>query len=176
MTRVTGRPGLLVWLTAVWVGLWGDLSWANLLGGVAVAVAVLLALPLDDVGAHGRVSPRGVACFAGVFCVQLVSASAQVAALVLQPRRELRSAVIAVLLHGQGDRLLSVVANAVSLTPGTLTLEADRERRTLFVHVLDVGAEAVAGTQVRADIARLERAAARALGQRREVHDRQEAR
>jgi len=44
--RVTGQLPLLGWLTAVWVALWGSLSAANVLGGLAVAVLLLVALPL----------------------------------------------------------------------------------------------------------------------------------
>ena len=169
MSRVTARPGLLAWLTLVWVGLWGDLSWANLLGGVAVAGVLLVALPLDDVPVHGRVSLPGVLAFAGVFLVELVRANVQVVRLVLRPGPAPRSAVVAVRVHGRGDRLLSLVADAVSLTPGTLTLEVDRDRSVLYVHALDVGTAPGAAEQVVAGVARLERAAARALGQSGEV-------
>lgn len=159
------RPGLVMWLTVVWVGLWGDLTAANVLGGLAVALAVTLLLPLEEVEEHGRPDPVGVVVFAGVFLVELVRASAQVAVQVLRPRGALRSAVLAVPVHGRGDRLLTLVGNAISLTPGTLTLEVDREAQVLYVHVLDVGDDVDA---VRRDIARLESAAARALGQRHE--------
>lgn len=164
------RPGLVLWLTVVWVGLWGDVSAANVLGGLAVALGVTLLLPLEDVELHGRISPVGVVRFAGVFLLELVRASVQVAVLVLRPRTSLRSAVLAVPVHGRGDRLLTLVGNSISLTPGTLTLEVDREAHVLHVHVLDVGDDV---EQVRRDIARLERAAARALGQAHEQEVRQ---
>ena len=167
--RLTGRAGLLAWLVAVWVGLWGDLSWANVLGGIALAVALLLALPLPDVPVHGRVSPLGLLRFAGTFLVELVRASAQVVRLVLRPHVRLRQAVLAIPVHGRGDRLLTLVANAVSLTPGTLTVDVDRERSLLYVHVLDVGEGPRGVTDARAGIAVLERAAATALGQADEV-------
>ncbi|MDP9434584.1 MAG: Na+/H+ antiporter subunit E [Actinomycetota bacterium] len=167
--RPTGRPGLLLWLVAVWVGLWGDLSWANVLGGLAVAGVLLLALPLPDVPVHGRPGLPGVLHFSGVFLVELVKASWQVVRLVLRPRVQLRQAVVAVPVHGRGDRLLTLVANAISLTPGTLTLDVDRERSLLYVHALDVGTGPRAADGTRTGIAVLERAAARALGQADEV-------
>ena len=172
--RLTGRLGLLAWLVAVWVGLWGDVSWANVLGGVALAAVLLLALPLHDVPVHGRVSLLGVLHYARVFVVELVRASLQVTRLVLRPRGPLRQAVVAVPVHGRGDRLLALVANSISLTPGTLTLDVDRERSILYVHVLDVGNGPQAADDTRAGIAALERAAARALGQADEVRHEQE--
>lgn len=155
---------LLVWLAVVWVGLWGSATPANVLGGLVVAAVLLRVVPLERAPAEGRVSPVGVLRFLAVFAVALVQSSLQVFVLVLRPRHRLRPAVLRVAVRGTGDRLLTLVGNSISLTPGTLTLEVDRSRRLLYVHVLDVadGPEGVA--QVRRDIDALERAAARALG------------
>ncbi len=35
-------PAIMSWLTALWIMLWGDLTWANLLGGIAIAGLVVL--------------------------------------------------------------------------------------------------------------------------------------
>jgi multicomponent Na+:H+ antiporter subunit E len=162
--RLVRRPGLVVWLAAVWVGLWGSLSVANVLGGLVVAVALLTLLPLPDVPSRGVVRPLAVVRLLVHFAVELVRASAQVVVLVLQPRRELRQAVVAVEVVGASDQLLTLLANAISLTPGTLTLEVDRPRRTLYVHVLQLGADRDAVEKVRQDILRLERLAIEAVG------------
>lgn len=153
-----------LWLTAVWVGLWGSVSTANVLGGLALSVVLLRLLPMAPLPVVSRPSPLGVLRFAVVFLVALVQSSLQVLVLVLRPRVQPRQAVIEVPVHGGGDRLLTLVANAVSLTPGTLTLEVDRERQVLHVHVLDVGEGAEGLAAVRASIERLEHAAGRALG------------
>lgn len=155
---------LLVWLTAVWVGLWGSLTPANLLGGLLVAGVLLRALPLQRSASPGRVRPLAVLRFLGVFLVALVQSSLEVAALVLRRRTQLHPAVIAVPVRGGGDRLLTLVANAISLTPGTLTLEVDPARAVLYVHVLDVGAGPDGLARARRGAERLERAAAHALG------------
>lgn len=156
---------MLLWLTAVWVGLWGSITPANVLGGLVVGAVVLRLLPVEDAVPQQNPSPVGVLRFAGVFAVALVQSSLQVLVLVLRPRVRPRQAVIAVPVHGDGgDRLLTLVANSISLTPGTLTLEVDRDRRLLHVHCLDVGEGAEGLAAVRRSIERLERAAGRALG------------
>ena len=164
MRRLARHPWLLLWLTAVWIGLWGSASAANVLGGLAVAVAILLALPLEEVPGRERVRPLALLRFLGRFAVDLVRASLQVALLVVRPRRALRQAVLAVPVRGASDGLLTLVANAISLTPGTLTLEVDRASSTLYVHVLDVGHGPQALERVRADIVRRERLAVLAVG------------
>lgn len=164
MKRVTTRLGLLLWLTAVWVGLWGTVTWANVLGGLAVALVLLLVLPLTDVPDRQVLRPLALLRFLGFFAVDLVKASLQVALLVVLPRRTLRQAVVAVPVRGASDQLLTLLANAISLTPGTLTLEVDRPRSTLYVHVLDVGAGPDGVEKVRGDILALERLAILAVG------------
>lgn len=155
---------MLLWLTVVWVGLWGSVTPANVLGGLVVGAVLLRALPMDPPDSPGRPSPLGLLRFAGVFLVALVQSSMQVLVLCLRPGRSVHQAVIAVPVHGGGDRLLTLVANSISLTPGTLTLEVDRDRRLLHVHVLDVGPQGQGLPAVRASIERLEAAAGRALG------------
>ena len=156
-----------LWLTAVWVGLWGSVSVANVLGGLALSAVLLRLLPMDPLPSTTRAAPLGVLRFLGVFLVALVQSSLQVVVLVVRPRLRLRQAVLEVPVRGGGDRLLTLVANAVSLTPGTLTLEVDREREVLHVHVLDVGEGPDGLSAARASIVRLEHAAGRALGVRR---------
>ena len=163
MKALAGRGGLVVWLTVVWVGLWGDVSAANVLGGLALAVLLVARLPLTDIHETGLVRPLGVLRFAFFFAGDLVRASVQVVRLVLSPR-PLRPAVIAVPVRGASDGLLTLLANAISLTPGTLTLEVDRPRSTLDVHVIDGGEGDLAVERVRADILRVEHLAVLAVG------------
>ena len=155
------RVPLVLWLTVVWVGLWGSVTAANVLGGVAVALLLVTALPLTEVPTAAVVRPLALLRFLAFFAVDLVRSSLQVAALVLSPRRALRQAVVAVPVRGASDSLLTLLANAISLTPGTLTLEVDRPGSTLYVHVIDVGEGVEA---VRADLLHVERLAILAVG------------
>ena len=152
------------WLTLVWVLLWGSPSPANVLGGAAVATALLVLLPLPPVPSPGIVRPVALLRFVGFFAVDLVRSSVQVAALVLRPRRRWRQAVVAIPARGASDQLLTLLANAISLTPGTLTLEVDRPRSTLYVHVIDVGSGPDGVEQVRNEILHIERLAILAVG------------
>ena len=165
MTRRPSVPAVL-WLTAVWVGLWGSASAANVLGGLALAVVLLWLLPLALPPAPDRAVVRAgpLLAFAARFAVDLVVSSAQVAVLAVRPRTRLRPAVVAVQVRGASDTLLTVLANAISLTPGTLTIEVDRQRSTLHVHVLDVGHGPKAVDRVRAAVLEQGRRTVHALG------------
>lgn len=169
VTRLTGHLPLLGWLTAVWVALWGSLTAANVLGGLAVAVVLLVLLPLPEVASPGRVRPVALARLLVVFGYELVKASLTVVRQVVDPRARLRQAVVAVPVVGDSDWLLTLLANAVSLTPGTLSLELDRPGGVLYVHVLDLGGEDGGVQDVRRSILRMERLVLAALGPAEQV-------
>ncbi|MCO7221304.1 Na+/H+ antiporter subunit E [Klenkia sp. PcliD-1-E] len=135
--RLRQQGPLLVWLVLVWNLLWGTFSWANLLGGLAVAVAVTTLLPLPPVALGGRVRPVAAFRFLGTFLADLVVSSVEVSWLAFKPGAY-RSAIITVQLRTDSDVLLTVIAEALSLVPGTLVLDLDRENRLMAVHVMQV--------------------------------------
>lgn len=127
----------VVWLTAVWVLLWGRLSVANLLAGAGLAVLAVRAFPMPAIDYHGRLRPWGLLRLAGWFVADLVVASVQVAALALGRRRP-ESAVVRVRLRSHSDLYLTLTAQLCSLVPGSVVVEALRTDGVLYVHVLDV--------------------------------------
>jgi multicomponent Na+:H+ antiporter subunit E len=157
--RVVGRALLGAWLLLVWLALWGTVTPANVLSGVAVAATVqLIPLPTRDVRFAFR--PLRTLRFVIYFAGQLVRASVVVAREIVTPRSHINTGVVAVPLHGASDALVTLVADAVTLTPGTLTLEARRDPPTLYVHVLHLHHV----EDVRRSIRRTEVLAVRAFG------------
>lgn len=127
-----------VWLTAVWVLLWGDLSIANVLGGLAVALLATWSLPMPAIDYRGRIHLLGLAYLVHRFVVDLVVASVQVAVVALTPARVPHGAVLAVHLRSHSDLYLTLTAELCSLVPGSIVVEAHRVTGMLYVHVLDV--------------------------------------
>jgi multicomponent Na+:H+ antiporter subunit E len=153
----------VAWLTAVWVLLWGELSAANVLGGAAVAVVVTATLPMPAIEFHGRIHLVPLLYLLWRFGVDLVVASAQVAARALDTRRAPRGAVLAVPLRSHSDLYLTLTGELCSLVPGSLVVEAHRVTGMLYIHVLDVesaGGIEAARTHVLDTEARLLRAIA----------------
>lgn len=134
--------GVLAWLALVWVLLWGTWSWANVLGGIAVAVAVRVLLPLPQVPTHGRVHLPTLLRLLGVVAVELVSSSLEVVWLSLRPGPPPRSAVVRSTVQVRSDLVLSLLVNTITLSPGSMVLEVDLETRVLHTHLLGVRSEA----------------------------------
>jgi multicomponent Na+:H+ antiporter subunit E len=133
-----GRAAAVGVLTGVWILLWGDLSWANLIGGVLVSLFAVLVAPLPPLKLHKRLRPLGLLRFALHLIRDLVVSSVDVAAAALLPQRRLRNAVIAVPLRVVSDLNVALTSVTLTLVPGSVVIEARRETGTLYVHLLNV--------------------------------------
>lgn len=127
----------VVWLTMVWVALWSDMSVANVASGLLLATLIVVRFHTWRSGTV-VLRPVAVAAFAAYFLCQLVRSTFTVARTVISPRGRLRSSIVAFPLRGGSDAVVTLIANAISLTPGTLTLEVRSDPLTLYVHALDV--------------------------------------
>jgi multicomponent Na+:H+ antiporter subunit E len=127
------------WLVLAWLLLWGNISAANILSGLAVALLITLLLPLPMVPVEGRLHPLSLARFVVVVGWYLAVSSVQVAWLAIKPGPPPRSAVLRIRFGVKSDLVLALGVNAINLTPGTMVLEINRDTRMLYVHVLDVG-------------------------------------
>lgn len=130
------QPAAVVWLTLVWMALWGDVSVANALSGALLGALVCMVFPLPRV--RGQVRPRLHLLLRLLvhFTVDVVRASVQVIRVILVPG-DLRNSVVQVDLRSGSDLVLTIVAEMTSLVPGSLVVEVRRSSHTLFLHVLD---------------------------------------
>lgn len=150
----------LAWLTALWILLWRELSVANLASGMLVALLVTTLYPLRPLTGEHRLRPVALLTFLAYFARELLVSNLVVARSILTPRLRLRSGIVAVPVGPCSDLVVTIVANAITLTPGTMTLEVSDDRCTLYVHVLHAHDIEV----VRQDTLRLLRLAHRAFG------------
>ncbi|MBW6439310.1 Na+/H+ antiporter subunit E [Actinoplanes hulinensis] len=155
-------------LTVVWMLLWGSFSWLTLFGGLLVSVLVLAVFPLPRVTFAGRLRPVGLLRFTVRFVIDLWVASFQLAWTALAGRRAPRSAVLALRLAVRSDLNLTMCAEAVSLVPGSLIVDLDREAGVLYVHVFDVAGPADIA-RFRRDVRGIERRIIGAVGSDAEI-------
>ena len=115
---------------------------------------------------EGSVRPLAALRFLVVFTWALVVATWQVVVAVVRPRLRLAEGIVAVPLVSRSPVIATFVANAISLTPGTLTVEVSEPTvdgsLVLYVHALDVDDP----DAVRRDGRRFEELAVAAFGSR----------
>lgn len=182
MVKFFRVPVLLIWLTVLWVALWGDVTAGNVLGGLLVAIVVVsVARPTGVTGLErSYFRPISAGVYLVYFLWQLVKSSVIVAREIVTPGLQINRAIIAVPMCTASAGLVTLVANSITLTPGTVTIDVGEAgvsigdprtvgdmgaRRTLFVHVLHF--EDV--ESVRRDVLKLERLAIKAFGSREEL-------
>jgi multicomponent Na+:H+ antiporter subunit E len=71
------------------------------------------------------------------FIWELIVSASTVAKLVLTPGLKFKPAIVAVPLDIKHDLGVTLFANLISLTPGTLSLDVSDDRSTLYVHTMD---------------------------------------
>lgn len=152
-----------LWLLVVWILVWGSLSLANVVSGVLAVTVVLVAVPRQaPEGDNAIVRPIPLVSLLVWFTWKVVEANVAVAIEVLRPpsRSRIRNAIVCVPLPGCPPAIATMVANGITLTPGTLTVDVDPSVPTLAVHVLQLDTP----DAVRADVYDLERRVVEAIG------------
>jgi len=123
-----------------WAAMTGNFSPLNLLLGAAVAGLALWFLRVQL--SAPRVWRRSVrfARLVGLFFYELLVSAIKVALLVIRPNlsAHLRPAIIAFPLTEKSDAEITLLANMITLTPGTLSIDVSADRRVLYVHVLSL--------------------------------------
>ncbi|WP_284234905.1 Na+/H+ antiporter subunit E [Mycobacterium antarcticum] len=135
------RIWVLCWLTLVWMLLWGNVSAANVVSGLAVALVITVLLPLPAVPIEGRLHPLSLARLILLVAYYLVQSSFQIAWLAIKPGPPPENAVLRVQLAIKSDLVLALTASVLTLIPGGIVLEIDQTRRMIYVHVIDAGTE-----------------------------------
>lgn len=74
-----------------------------------------------------------------LFVKEMLVANFDVAYRVLSPSMPIRPAVIRLPLRVEKDLAITTIANSITLTPGTLTMDYDPDRNALYVHALYCG-------------------------------------
>lgn len=129
-----------VGLIAVWVLIWRDLSPGTLLAGAIIGL-VLEAGRLS-VAQPIPVRIGGLIRFAAYYFAALARSNVQVAWTVIAPlRNQIEEAIVSVPLAVSSPQAALLVANAITFTPGTLTVELSGDPPTLYAHVLQFEGE-----------------------------------
>lgn len=129
---------LVVILALIWAGISGNFTGLNLIfGGLIGAVAVLL---LREALSGPRTSRRirRVLSLAVLFLYELMVSAVRVALVVIRPdmSKAVRPAIVAVPLSVKSDAEITLLANLITLTPGTLSVDVSADKSVLYVHAL----------------------------------------
>ena len=126
-----------IMLALIWVAVTGNFTGAGLVVGFVVGY-IIIGISLRNVPAFSdyvRKVPR-VLLFTLFFLKELVRSNIRVAWDVLTPTDYMMPGVIAVPLEARTEGEITLLANMISLTPGTLSLDVSTDRNVLYIHVM----------------------------------------
>jgi multicomponent Na+:H+ antiporter subunit E len=129
---------LVIVLALIWGGITGNFSGLNILfGGMIASVAVLILR--DSLSSpHALRRLRRIVSLLVLFLYELLVSAVRVAMVVLRPnlKAAVRPAIIAVPLTVKSDAEITLLANMITLTPGTLSVDVSPDKTVLYVHAL----------------------------------------
>lgn len=122
----------------IWLAISGSYTVPNLLFGAVVA-ALSLGLIRHQIkrGDRAGIRPLATLSLALLFIKELALSAWTVAKLVVKPRMELKPGIFAYSLTVERDFEIALLANLITLTPGTLSVDVGEDRKTLYIHALD---------------------------------------
>lgn len=138
-----------VLMALAWAAVSGSFAPGNLVFGFVLA-ALALSVIREQVGSVGYFSRlRRVSSLLLLFVYELVLSAVRVAILVLKPNMNLKPGILSYSLKVDRDHEITLLANLITLTPGTLSVDVSEDRTKLYIHALDCSDP----DQIRRDIA-----------------------
>jgi multicomponent Na+:H+ antiporter subunit E len=126
-----------VMFAVVWVALSGSATFLNFVFGFLVsALSIgLIREQADGVSYLKRI--RRIGSLVMLFFKELALSAWRVAVLVTRPKMDLKLGIFAFPLTVDRDFEITLLANLITLTPGTLSVDVSEDRRFLYVHAID---------------------------------------
>jgi multicomponent Na+:H+ antiporter subunit E len=130
---------MLVWnllLALVWASVTGTFTPGNVAVGFVLAYLILLVSQRALGPSSYFLKVRKVVEFLAFFVWELILANLRVAYDIVTPHHHMRPAIVAIPLDARTDAEITLLANLISLTPGTLSIDVSSDRKVLYVHAM----------------------------------------
>lgn len=123
-------------LALIWAAITGNFSLGNLIAGFVLGYLTLFAIRREFGPSSYFAKVQQVLGFIGYFIWELLMANFRVVYYVLSPRPRMQPRVVEVPLETCNDLEITILANVISLTPGTLSLDVSKDGCYLYIHFM----------------------------------------
>lgn len=121
-------------LAMAWAAMNGEINPANLTAGFVLGYLMLLVTRKALNSSRYVSKVPQVLYFVLYFLWELIQSNVRVAYEVLTPGHHMKPGIVAVPLDIQRDYQIILLANMITLTPGTLSIDVSSDKQTLYVH------------------------------------------
>ncbi|MDP2218232.1 MAG: Na+/H+ antiporter subunit E [Methanolobus sp.] len=130
-------------LGIVWCFVSGEASILNFMVGSVLGILIIWSLrklyqPDEEVPYKNILAriPK-IATFFAILTIEITKASILIAKIVLWPKLDIKPGIIAVPIRATKDVSITAIANTISLTPGTITIDVSDDLTKIYVHSID---------------------------------------
>ncbi len=127
-----------VLLALAWVALTGDFKMSNFAFGFVLSFIIMYINTRDITSKRYFNRIPKLLRFIVYFLAMLVKANIQVAYDVITPLHYMRPGIVAVPLDAQTDIEITILANVITLTPGSFCIDISEDKKTMYVHVMNL--------------------------------------
>ncbi|MCU0344400.1 MAG: Na+/H+ antiporter subunit E [Ignavibacterium sp.] len=127
---------LNILLAIAWMLLTGELTAENFIEGLIIGYIILWVSKAALGGTkYFKKIPKAISFFF-YFVKELIVANLKVAFDIITPKDYMEPGIVAVPLDAETDMEITLLANLITLTPGTLSLDVSKDRKILYIHTL----------------------------------------
>ncbi|MCF1492034.1 Na+/H+ antiporter subunit E [Agrobacterium vitis] len=124
-------------MAIIWVAVTGSASLHNFLFGFVLSLAVVGLLREQIGGVSYLHRTWRILSLLLLFLSELAKSAWKVTIMVLSPGLDIKPGIFAFPLSVERDFEITLLANLITLTPGTLSVDVSEDRKILYVHALD---------------------------------------
>jgi len=125
-------------LMLIWVFLTGEYNFYNFFFGYVISFLIIWLIDSGTGEAkYVKIVPR-ILGFIFFFNYELIKANLQVAYEVMTPGLKVTPGIVSIPLDVETNFEISFLANLITLTPGTLSLDVSDDKKVLYVHSMYV--------------------------------------
>lgn len=123
-----------IMLTFVWVALTGSFAVSSFVFGFLLSFCIMWIISRSNGETRYFTFMIKVISFIGFFFKELIKANIEVAYDVITPTFHMTPGIVRVPLEANTNLEITFLANLISLTPGTLSLDVSDDQKVLYVH------------------------------------------
>ena len=123
-----------VMLTLIWVALTGSFTYINLLFGFVISFFVLWVISRESSDRRYFTIAFKIIGFFFYFLYEMLKATLEVAYEVMSRRFKMKPGIIKMPLEARTDVEITILANLIALTPGTLVIDISDDRTVMYIH------------------------------------------
>lgn len=144
------RPLTILLTVLMWCMLMGEFTWANVIGGLIIGFAVVIALPLPKLPINNvTVNWPAAFSFAGRWFLELFHGSASVGWLAIRPTPPPKTAIVKVPMRVSSELAFALATASYNVQPGGSVTDIDIANRQWTIHLLNADTPELLDAEIR---------------------------